>query len=361
MSIDAQLLQAFTVDMLCRLGAPTDSAACVAESLVTADRLGCHTHGTGLLPLYTKMIAAGALDPLTQPSLETSAGSVTRVDGHNGFGQLTGGFAVRAGVEKAQDGGMSAVGICNGGHLGRLGEWAQMATSGGMLFLAFCNSGGGARNVVPFGSDTPMLSTNPIAFGVPAFDGLAHDVIVDFATSQVSGSIIREHFLIGKSLHPEWVTGMKGEVLTDARDFIHGQGALLPLGGRVTGHKGYALAIIAEILGGIAGGLMAGEHDPEWFSNAAIFLFVDPQKFIPREELARRIASLAAYLQEGGARLPGAGSQQREKGTAEHGLELPDHVCNALRRLAGELQMVIPTALPDIRNAADGPDVARSW
>ena len=361
MSIDAELLQAFTQDMLCTLGAPTDCAACVAESLVTADRLGCHTHGTGLLPLYTKMIAAGALDPLTQPSLIASAGSVIRIDGHNGFGQLAGGLAVRKGVEKAQDGGISAVGICNGGHLGRLGEWAQMATTGGMLFLAFCNSGGGARNVAPFGSDERRLSTNPIAFGVPAFDALAHDIIADFATSQVSGSIIREHFLTGKSLHPEWVTGMKGDPLTDSRDFIRGQGALLPLGGRVTGHKGYALAIIAEILGGIAGGLMAGEHDPEWFSNAAFFLFVDPQRFIPREELGRRIAGLAAYLQEGGARLPGAGSQQWEKETVELGLDLPHHVCSALKRLAGDLRLEIPAALSDIMNAAAGPDAARSW
>jgi uncharacterized oxidoreductase len=361
MSIDAELLQAFTQDMLCRLGAPADSAACVAESLVTADRLGCHTHGTGLLPLYTKMIAAGALDPLAQPSLVTPAGSAIRIDGHNGFGQLAGGLAVHKGVEKAQDGGISAVGICNGGHLGRLGEWAQMATSGGMLFLAFCNSGGGARNVAPFGSDERRLSTNPIAFGVPTFDALAHDIIADFATSQVSGSIIREHFLTGKSLHPEWVTGMKGDPLTDSRDFIRGQGALLPLGGRVTGHKGYALAIIAEILGGIAGGLMAGEHDPEWFSNAALFLFVDPQRFIPREELGRRIAGLAAYLQEGGARLPGAGSQQWEKETVELCLGLPHHVCSALKRLAGELRLEIPAALSDIRNAAAGPDAARSW
>ncbi len=361
MSIDAELLQAFTQDMLCRLGAPTDSAVCVAESLVTADRLGCHTHGTGLLPLYRKMISAGALDPLAQPSLVASAGSVIRIDGHNGFGQLTGGLAVPTGVEKAQDGGISAVGICNGGHLGRLGEWAQMATSGGMIFLAFCNSGGGAKNVAPFGSDERMLSTNPIAFGVPAFDVLTHDIIADFATSQVSGSIVREHFLTGKSLHPEWVTGTNGDPLTDARDFIRGQGALLPLGGRVTGHKGYALAIIAEILGGIAGGLMAGEHDPEWFSNAAFFLFVDPQRFIPREELGRRIAGLAAYLQEGGARLPGAGSQQREKETVEHGLELPHHACSALRRLASELQLEIPAALSDIRNAAAGPDAAKSW
>jgi LDH2 family malate/lactate/ureidoglycolate dehydrogenase len=236
-----------------------------------------------------------------------------------------------------------------------------MATSGGMLFLAFCNSGGGARNVAPFGGDERLLSTNPIAFGVPAYEGIAHDIIADFATSQVSGSVIREQFLTGKSLHPEWVTGMKDEPLNHTRDFIRGQGALLPLGGLVTGHKGYALAIIAEILGGIAGGLMAGEHDPEWFSNAALFLFVDPQKLIPREELSRRIADLAVYLQAGGARLPGAGSRQRENEIAKHGLELPDHVCSSLKRLAGGLRLEIPAALPEIVNAADGPGATTSW
>jgi len=361
MSLDVELLQDFTEDVLRALGTPTGSAANVAQSLVAADRLGCFTHGTGLLPLYAKMIAAGALDPEARPELDVSHGSITRIDGRNGFGQLTGALAVRSGVDKARVSGISAVGICNGGHLGRLGEWAQMAASDGMLFMAFCNSGGGARNVAPFGGDQRMLSTNPIAFGVPAFDGLASDIIADFATSQVAGAVIQEHLLTATPLHPEWTTGKNGAPLTDARDFTDGEGALLPLGGRATGHKGYALAIIAEILGGIAGGLMAGEHDPEWFSNAAMFLFIDPLKFLPREELSQRIGGLAAYLAQGGARLPGAGAHQRNKGTAEHSLELPDHVCSSLRKLADELRVQIPAALPGIRNAADGSGAARPW
>jgi len=357
----AELLQVFTTEVLSALGAPAESAACVAGSLAAADRQGCHTHGAGLLPLYAKMIAAGALNPLAQPSVDSSGSSRTIIDGHNGFGQLTGGLAVRAGIEEAQEHGIAAIGIRNGGHLGRLGEWAQMAASDGMLFLAFCNSGGGARNVAPWGGHERLLSTNPIAFGIPAFDALPHDIIADFATSQVSGSEIREQFLAGRPLDPEWATAANGDPLTEARDFIQGDGALLPLGGRVTGHKGFALAIIAEILGGIAGGLMAGEHDPEWFSNAALFLFVDPLRFIPRDELGRRIAGLAAYLNEGGARLPGAGAQQREEQTSSNGIELPDHVCSALGRLAGELHLEVPAALSDIANSTDGPGAARTW
>ncbi len=361
MPMEAELIQAFATDVLRALGAPSEPAALVADSLALADRLGCHTHGTGLLPLYAKMVAAGALNPLAQPGLDSDSGSCTRIDGHNGFGQLTGRLAVHTGIDKAQDGGVAVVGIRNGGHLGRLGEWAQMTASGGMLFLAFCNSGGGARNVAPFGGHERRLSTNPIAFGIPSFGALPYDIIADFATSQVSGSVIREQFLTGKPLDPEWTTTANGTPLTDARDFIQGDGALLPLGGRVTGHKGYALAVIAEILGGIAGGLMAGEHDPEWFSNAALFLFVDPLQFMPRDDLSRRIAGLATYLQEGGARLPGAGAQQKKEEASRNGIELPDHVCSALRRLAVELQLELPAALPEMANAVDGPGAARTW
>ena len=361
MPMEADLIRNFAADVLRALGAPADSATRVAASLAAADQLGCHTHGTGLLPLYAKMIAAGALDPLAQPSVDSCAGSLAKVDGHDGFGQLSGALAVRIGIEQAQDSGIAAVGISNGGHLGRLGEWAQMAASGEMVFLAFCNTGGGARNVAPFGSHKRRLSTNPIAFGIPAFGAVSHDIIADFATSQVSGSVIREHFITGKPLDPEWATAANGEPLTDARDFIEGKGALLPLGGRVSGHKGYALAIIAEILGGIAGGLMAGEHDPEWFSNAALFLFVDPLKFLPRDDISRRIAGLAAYLHESGARLPGAGAHRKEKETPEDGITLPAHVCSALKQLAGELRLELPAVLAEITNAADLPGAVRTW
>ena len=59
MPMVAELLQAYAADVLAALGAPAESAVRVADSLVRADRLGCHTHGAGLLPLYAKMIAAG--------------------------------------------------------------------------------------------------------------------------------------------------------------------------------------------------------------------------------------------------------------------------------------------------------------
>jgi len=359
--MDAGLTLAFAGDVLRALGAPADTAECVAEFLLDADKSGSNTHGVGLLPLYAEMIAAGSLDPLAKPKLDWPAGSTIRVNGHNAFGQLTGELAVRTGIDKVREHGVVAVGIRNGGHLGRLGDWARIAASSGMLFLAFCNSGGGARNVAPAGGHDRRLSTNPIAFGVPAFDALPFDIIADFATSQVSGSAIRECFLAGRPLGADWAATADGKPLTDARAFMRGDGALLPLGGHETGHKGYALAVIAEILGGIAGGMMAGEHDPEWFSNSALFLILDPLKFLSREEIGLRVRNLAAYLHEGHGRLPGEGAQQRKMSAEQRGLELDGHVCSALRRLADDLQLAIPPALVEIASAAARDEGTRTW
>ncbi len=361
MHMDAGLTLSFAGDVLRALGAPADTAECVAEFLVDADKSGSNTHGVGLLPLYAEMIAAGSLDPLARPELDWPAGSTIRVNGHNAFGQLTGELAVRTGIDKVREHGVVAVGIRNGGHLGRLGDWARIAASSGMLFLAFCNSGGGARNVAPAGGHDRRLSTNPIAFGVPTFDALPFDIIADFATSQVSGSAIRECFLAGRPLGAGWAATADGRPLTDARAFMRGEGALLPLGGHETGHKGYALAVIAEILGGIAGGMMVGEHDPEWFSNSALFLIVDPLKFLSREEIGLRVHNLAAYLHEGHGRLPGEGAQQRKMSAEQRGLELDGHVCSALRRLADDLQLAIPPALVEIASAAARDEGTRTW
>jgi uncharacterized oxidoreductase len=359
--MDAESILAFSRDVLCTLGAPADTAQHVAETLVNSDKTGNGTHGVGLLPLYAEMIDAGSLDPLAMPSLDQWEGSTVKVNGHNAFGQLTGRLATRIGIDKAHEHGLAAVGIRNGGHLGRLGDWAQMTASDGLLFLAFCNSGGGARNVAPYGGHHRSLSTNPVAFAVPAFGALPFDIIADFATSQVSGSVIRDHFLSGVPLGANWAANTDGSPLTDARAFMRGDGALLPLGGQETGHKGYALAVIAELLGGIAGGMMAGEHDPEWFSNSALFLFVDPLMFLSREEISRRVSGLATYLREGGARLPGEGSHQHKMNRAQGEIELSAHVCRALQRLAEELQLAIPPAVVEIADKAAGRDGIRTW
>ena len=231
-----------------------------------------------------------------------------------------------------------------------------------MVFLAFTNTGGGAKNVAPFGGHERKLSTNPIAFGVPTFSALQHNIIVDFATSQVSGSVIREHDRTGEPLDSEWTITNSGKAVSDARSFMEGMGALLPLGGRVTGHKGYGLAIIAELLGGLAGGVVIGQDDPEWFSNAAMFIVIDPTRFLSIGEFEERITAIAEHLRDDNVRLPGEGAHQQKRNSDQNGVNIPEYVLESLYTLAEDLNVEIPALLSQhLTRATDSHDKQKTW
>ncbi len=357
-----EMLRLLATDLLRALGTPPDSSSRVATSLIHADLRGNGSHGISILPLYAEMVAARAIDPSAEPAIEGSAGCIINVNGRSAFGQLTGGEATTTGIETASQHGVAVVGIRNGAHLGRLGEWAEQATSQGMVFIAFANAGGGARNVAPFGGHERKLSTNPVAFGVPSFGALPFNVIVDFATSQVSGAAIREHYRAGLPLDDEWTTTGSGEAVATAQAFMAGEGALLPLGGRTTGHKGYGLSVIAELLGGYVGGMVVGQQDPEWFSNAAMFILVDPTNFLTVEEIRERVTAVAEHLCDEKVRLPGEGAHQREITARAQGLEIPDHVVASLSRLAIDLNVETPTDFTNGMSASpENHESLKSW
>lgn len=70
----------------------------------------------------------------------------------------------------AKQHGPSAAGLNNCGHVGRLGEWVELAATQNAAALAFCNGGGATGIVTPFGGAERLLATNPIAAALPVGD-----------------------------------------------------------------------------------------------------------------------------------------------------------------------------------------------
>ena len=132
-------------------------------------------------------------------------------------------------------------------HVGRLGEWVELAAAGGCVALAWCNCGERGGNVVPFGGRAARLGTNPIAYAVPADGG--PPVVADFSTSVVAEGKVRLYRHAGRPVPDGWIVDPAGEPTNDPAELYRG-GAILPMGG----HKGFALALLAEILGGIFAG-----------------------------------------------------------------------------------------------------------
>jgi LDH2 family malate/lactate/ureidoglycolate dehydrogenase len=87
-----------------------------------------------------------------------------------------------------------------------------------------------------------MLPTNPWCAGIPG--GARGPVVMDFATAKIAGGWIYAAQSAGALLPEGCVIDSEGNPTRDPEDYFSG-GAILPAGAQ----KGYALALIAELIG----------------------------------------------------------------------------------------------------------------
>ena len=170
------------------------------------------------------------------------------MDGHYGFGQVAATFSTELAIDKAKKQGVSCVTMRRLGHLGRLGAYAEMATRAGLRSdLVLLRSAAYGISQAPFGGFKRMLGTNPIALAFPSEE--EGPILSDFATCVAAEGKIRLSRARGHKLPDGWILDKEGRPSNDPNDFYAG-GAILPVGGSV-GHKGFCLAFMTDLFGGI--------------------------------------------------------------------------------------------------------------
>jgi uncharacterized oxidoreductase len=223
-------------------GSEPGEAWAIAERLVDSNLVGHDSHGVLRVGKYLEWVRAGWLRPNTPPTIVFESDTIAIIDGNRGFGQVIGEIATRLGITKAARSGIAMIGLRNCGHLGRLGDWAEMAADAGQVSLHFLNTSG-AQRVAPFGGSDRRLSTNPMAIGVPLAGG--EPVILDITTSTVAEGKLMVALNKGERVPEGWIVDKRGEPTTDPKDFYDG-GALLTIGA----HKGSGLSILTDLLAG---------------------------------------------------------------------------------------------------------------
>ena len=361
--IHASDLRPFVAELVAGLDASEDVAETVAESLVEADLRGHGSHGSIRMGTsYLEMIETGDIHPRATPELEPLSGVTAQVDGNGQYGQVVGRRAVEAGIELTEDRDVAMVGVRDASHLGRIGEWAERAAEAGRCFAAFVNTGGTDPLVTPPGSADRLFSTNPLAFGVPSFGALPHPIVLDMATSQVAHGKVTKRAVENRPLPEGWVVDEDGEIVTDSDEYEEtGRGALMPLGGLTSGHKGFGLAMIAELFAGIVGDHpVTGQGGGEWVNNGAMFVFADPNGFSNEAANRERVEALAGMIRDAEgpdavpmgptakgdrARIPGEPEHEtREKRLAE-GIPFHEETLELLADVAREVDA--EAAIPD--------------
>ncbi len=302
--IEVRRLHDFVAATFAAAGCSAAEADAVAAGLVDANLNGHDSHGVARVPRYLGWLASGDVAAGRSCSVVSENAAMAVLDGHHGFGATVGREAVRFGIGKARETGVAIVALRNAGHLGRIGQWAELALESGLVSLHIVNVAG-SRLVAPFGGVDKRFSTAPIAFGFPVPD--EPPVVLDFATSAVAEGKVLVASNGGKPLPAGSLITAEGALSADPatlygplapggpRDSREGTGAIRAMGD----HKGSGLALMCELLAGaLAGSGCSGPPREGRFANGMVSIYMAPATFGSEAAIAGETRAFVDFVRD---------------------------------------------------------------
>lgn len=334
-------LQAFIESALSSQGLPTKDAHQVATLMAEADMQGSDGHGVIRLPQYIKRIRAGGINKNPKIRVVHERAAMAVVDGDNGMGHLVVSHAVDLAIEKAREAGVAWVSTRYSNHAGPASLYARKPLQHDMLGLYFAV--GNANHLPPWGGMDMLLSTNPIAAGIPTEE--EPPVVLDMATTVAAYGKVKAKAKRGEMMPEGWMIDRQGKPLLDPNK--SNEGFLLPIGG----HKGYGLALMVGILAGTLGGAAMGrnvidfnaDHVTVTNTGQAILVidlsaFGDPHVFKQSiDHLVRDIRNSERLPNVERIWLPGEQSHAKRQNYQVSGIPIASGLVTELTSLAHEL------------------------
>jgi LDH2 family malate/lactate/ureidoglycolate dehydrogenase len=334
--ISARRLSELATAVLAAVGVPDADARLVADSLVTADLWGHQSHGVLRLSWYVNRIRAGVMRAVTAPETVSDTGPLAVIDGHDGVGQVLAAHAAREAAGRAHTHGVGVVAVRNSNHFGTAAYFTRMAARDGCVAILATNA---SPAMAPWGGRRKTVGTNPWSIAAPAG---RHDVVVmDIANTAVARGKVYLARQRGEPIPAGWAIDPDGAPTTDPAAAI--AGVVLPM----AGHKGYAIALMMDVLSGVLTGsgfgtAVSGPYQSERRSGCGhLFIALDVAAFGDPDGFARRMERLVAEvksvpLAQGFDEVffPGELEVRAAREHLQQGLSLPRQTLDDLRRLA---------------------------
>src|SRR2546425_432176 len=288
-------LEAFVARTLTAVGLPPSDAEQVARLMILADLRGADGHGIFRLPQYVRRIKAGGMNlrPNIRVAQETDATAL--VDGDNGMGHLVMRFATQVAIGKAERVGVSWVGVRQSNHAGPAALYAMMPLARDMIGIYIAV--GSANHMPPWGGIELLLSTNPIAFAIPALE--EPPIVLDIATSVAAYGKVKTKAQRGEPMPEGWMIDALGNPLTDPKRAE--EGFLLPIGG----YKGYGLAFVFGLLAGTLNGAAFGrdvidfnKDDTTPTNTGQVIVALDISRFSPVQAFKRNVDEVIRQMRD---------------------------------------------------------------
>ena len=343
-----QTLLSFATELLSNGGATESESQIVANSLVQANLRGHDSHGVMRIPFYIGRVQDGVLKSGSPLTVVKESAAALVCDGGWGFGQVLSRELMTRLIDKSSEVGIASGTLRRSAHIGRLGEYAEMAAEHGKVAMICANTHGAAQRVAPVGGKRPRLGTNPLCIGMPG--GNNGPFILDFGTSATAEGKVRVKRIAGEAVPPGWIIDPDGIPTTDPNQ-LYGDppGTILPMGGDQA-YKGFGLAFMIEMLSGaLSGGKCSDPAMPPAIGNCATFIVIDPEHFSGMEFVRNEISGLEDYVRSvpmidetTQVTLPGDPERRVLAERLESGIPIDDGNWSALIQLAGELGVTPP-------------------
>lgn len=302
--------------LLASYNVPLDDADITATILLEGTLRGYTNHGIDRISQIIEGFENGTLCPRPERTVIRSGPSFAILSAGYGLGQPSGVQAMKLAIERSRDTGIGLAGVVNGGHLGILSYYAEMASYQRCLGMVFSTTSPAA--VVP-GGGQKILGTNPIAYSLPIdVDGSV--MTADFSTTTVSRSTLLECRAKNCNIPLGWAVNAEGNPTEDPTQAL--EGGLLPHGGDI---KGTLLSLLVAILAGplisgVANHTITGtRYMDKMPTKADLFLCMDVSQLTDVQDFTRETASLLQTMVQSSSNfyVPGKGSQQRRAKNAE--------------------------------------------
>jgi LDH2 family malate/lactate/ureidoglycolate dehydrogenase len=289
--IDAARLTDFAAAVYRRAGMPEADARLVADTLVQADLWGHQSHGVLRLGWYFDRIRSGVMTPVTKPAFAVDAGAVAVIDGHDGVGHVLALQATREAVKRAKQHGIAAVGVRMSNHFGTCMYYTRLGALDGCVMWLTSNGG---PAMAPWGGRRKIVGTNPWSVATPA--GTHPPFLMDMANTGVARGKIYLARNRRQPIPEGWAIDSNGAPTTDPQAAI--DGIILPM----AGHKGYAIAMMVDLLSGVltGSGFLSSVHSPyktaEKSNCGHFFIAVNIEALQPLAQFNARMEQYIAEL-----------------------------------------------------------------
>ena len=326
MNITPEKLTSFVSNIFSAAGCNDDEAATIARRLVEANLVGHDSHGVIRVSHYIRWQREGKVKANQQPTVVMDTGCIGLIDANLGYGQVMGQHAMGMAIEKAKEHAVAVVGLRNSGHVGRVGDWVEMAADAGMIALCCVNTTGLGMLTAPFGGIDRRLSANPFAAGIPVAGSTP--IILDISCSAIAEGKLKVALNKGVEVPDNCIIDSNGQPTNDPQVFYGDPpGAILSFGG----HKGFGLGMVVEILAGALTGGRCTHEGVQQLEQGMLSIVIDPGKFQEVDAFSNEIQQFVTFVKgsrtvtpDGTILMPGEPEQRTRADRQANGIELDD-------------------------------------